>query len=151
MLGLEAPLATLVLSTVGGVLGAALLVVPMTVMQEGLTPARAWTAMRENVPLEDVSVRQAILAHHVAGLGFGLCFGVIYLIADLIPVRWLVPAVLGGSTLTASIYFLFSRVVLPTVTLPGDRVRTAKFQLIGAAFVYGMLVMILVPSLAAAV
>ncbi|WP_377076484.1 hypothetical protein [Natronoarchaeum sp. GCM10025703] len=45
-------------------------------------------------------------------------------------------------------YFLFTRLVLPDVDLDTDRTRLLKLQLLATAFLYGLVLMVLVPTLA---
>lgn len=150
MLGLDAPLSTLALSVAGGLLGAVLLLPLLYFMREGLTPAYVYAAARRRNGIEDVTFGQALSAYLLAATGLGTVFGIVYLAVDLVPYGWVIPPVAGAATITSVIYFLFTRLVLPLVELDVHRRRLLKIQLVASSFLYGLVLMVLVPSLALA-
>lgn len=151
MLGLGAPVGTLALSIAGALLASALLFPLAYLMREGLTPAYVLAARQRGIPVDAVPLSGALAAYTLGSVVLGTVFGITYLIVTAVGIGWLLPPVAAGATVTSVAYFLFTRLVLPAVELDVDRARLLKLQLLATAFLYGMGLMILVPTLALAV
>jgi hypothetical protein len=149
MLGVDAPLATLAYSIVGGLLGVVPALIPMAALSDGFAPPFVLSAKYQDVPLESVTRLDAGKALAAGAVAAGTLFGLFYLAFDLVDVVWLVPAVSAGSMITSTVFVVFWRVVLPAATVPDGRVGGIKYQFAVTSFFYGSSVMILVPSLGA--
>jgi|AntDeeMinimDraft_6_1070357.scaffolds.fasta_scaffold05451_3 hypothetical protein len=151
MLGLGAPFLTLWLSLAGALLAATLLFPLLYFMREGLTPAYVLAARRHGRPVDEVSLGRVASAYALAAGLLGVVFGVAYLGVAALPIDWLLPPVAAAATVTSVMYFLFTRLALPDVDLDTDRARLLKLQLLATAFLYGLVLMVLVPTLALSV
>ncbi|GEM_PF-3577608 len=148
MLGLGAPFMTLWLSLAGALIAAVALLPLLYLMSEGLTPAYVLAARRRGWSVEEVSLLQALAAYVLAAGFLGIVFGIAYLVIAATGIAWLIPPVAAAATVTSVTYFLFTRLVLPDVELELRRTRLLKIQLLSTAFLYGLVLMVLVPSLA---
>ncbi|MCL9814080.1 hypothetical protein [Natranaeroarchaeum aerophilus] len=148
MLGLGAPFMTLWLSIAGALIAAVALLPLLYFMSEGLTPAYVLAARRRGWSIEEVSLLQALSAYVLATGVLGVVFGVAYLLVAATGIAWLIPSVAAAATVTSVAYFLFTRLALPDADLELRRARLLKIQLLSTAFLYGLVLMVLVPSLA---
>lgn len=148
MLGLGAPFMTLWLSLAGALIAAVAVLPLLYLMSEGLTPAYVLAARRRGWSVEEVSLLQALAAYVLAAGFLGIVFGITFLVIAATGIAWLIPPVAAGATVTSVTYFLFTRLVLPDVELELRRTRLLKIQLLSTAFLYGLVLMVLVPSLA---
>ena len=154
---------TLWFLAVGGVAGVVAAVVmdwPMSRQPEGFTPAYIAASVLTRRRPENVRFRTAMVAHHLAGGLAGLLYALVALgvdrglpgIGPIVGVT-LAAHLVGVVAVVGFIYAFFAHLVLPRAGgRPYEEQATAvRGQWLRSALVYGLSVLVLVPSVVVSV
>lgn len=156
-------ISTLWFLAVGGVAGVVAAVVmdwPMSRQPEGFTPAYIAAGVLTRRRPENVRFRTAMVAHHLAGGLAGLLYALVALgvdrglpgIGPIVGVT-LAAHLVGVVAVVGFIYAFFAHLVLPRAGgRPYEEQATAvRGQWLRSALVYGLSVLVLVPSVVVSV
>ncbi|MFC4357394.1 hypothetical protein ACFO0N_05450 [Halobium salinum] len=146
-----------VLGAVAGLVAAVAMTVPMSKQSEGFTPAYvAAAALRGSRP-DDVRFRDAVLAHHVAGLLVGAAYGFLFaLLGALLPRLVavadgvaLLPHVASVALVVAFVYVFFAYLVLPRTggVVYEEQATAVRGQWLRSTLVFGAALSVVGPLL----
>lgn len=137
-----------------GLVGAAVMDLPMSKQEDGFAPAYVAAALlRRSVPGE-TPFREALVVHHATGAIAGGLYALAFLLlAAFLPRGPLVggvgavPHVLATAAITAFVYGFFSHVVLPRAGrgIYEERATAVRGQWLRSAVVFGVVLGVTVP------
>lgn len=161
MTGTLAPAAWILTSVLAGIVAAVVMNYPMSRGTDGFVPARVTAAMLTRQSPDAVSLRDALLVHHVTGAAAGLAYaGISYPIALVVPNLLLLPGNVGTfphllaiSLLVVVLDQVFNRVLFPRVsgTAYEERGTAIQGHWLRALLVFAVTMALAVPVLASAV
>ena len=137
-----------------GLVGAAVMNLPMSKQEDGFAPAYVAAALlRRSVPGE-TPFREAVVVHHVTGAIAGGLYALAFLLVAAFlpggpPIGGVgaVPHVLATAAITAFVYGFFSHVVLPRAGrgIYEERATAVRGQWLRSAVVFGVVLGVTVP------
>lgn len=147
---------SVVVGVLAGVLAAAVMDWPMSRQPEGFTPAYIATGVLTRTPHESVSLRNAMIVHHLAGGLAGVLYGLLALgLAVVVPPITtslglnLLAHLLAVVGVVVFIYGFFAHVVLPRAGGRSyeEEATAVRGQWLRSALVFGLTLALAVPLL----
>jgi hypothetical protein len=139
-----------------GLLGAAVMDLPMMKQEDGFTPAYVAAALLRRTSPGEVPFREAVVVHHATGAIAGGLYGLAFLLfAAVLPAGAVVggveavPHVAAAAGIAAFVYGFFAHVVLPRAgrRIYEERATAVRGQWLRSAVVFGVVIGVAVPAL----
>jgi hypothetical protein len=156
-------LPTLAAGALAGLAAAVVMDVPMSRQSEGFTPAYVAAGVLRRTTPDAVSVRDALVVHHLAGVLAGVIYAVVAGVVAVLTgsggrsspdvlAPALVPHVAGVFVVVLFIYLVFAHVVLPRAggTIYERRATAVRGQWLRSSLVFGAAMALLAPVLLSA-